>query len=219
MVESRVEDREADKQDSQKEKMTLRRQDFARLKSVGFQHGAIVVAIMTLWASANAWAQQTGMILAEGVSIAGGFFAGVALAFLFHEWGHFSGARLSGSISPVLGQRKSFFMFNFDLEKNSRGQFLAMSLGGPLANWGLVVVVLVTLPVINLATIMLLAATIGVAINVCIFELPVIQRVFHGAAPGQALPQRVAEQGRSGWLSKSAGLLVGAGVFLGLGVL
>jgi hypothetical protein len=94
-----------------------------------------------------------------------------------------------------------------------------MSLGGPLANWGLVVVVLVTLPVINLATIMLLAATIGVAINVCIFELPVIQRVFHGAAPGQALPQRVAEQGRSGWLSKSAGLLVGAGVFLGLGVL
>ena len=27
------------------------------------------------------------MILAEGVSIAGGFFAGVALAFLFHEWG------------------------------------------------------------------------------------------------------------------------------------
>mgnify|MGYP001358905843 CR=1 FL=1 len=83
MVESRVVDREADEQDSQKEKMNLRRQDFARLKSVGFQHGAIVVAIMTLWASANAWAQQTDMILAEGVSIAGGFFAGVALAFLF----------------------------------------------------------------------------------------------------------------------------------------
>ena len=54
MVESSVADSQADEQDSQKEKMKLRRQDFARLKSVSFQHGAIVVAIMTLWASANA---------------------------------------------------------------------------------------------------------------------------------------------------------------------
>ena len=61
-----------------------------------------------------------------------------ALAFLSHEWGHFSGARLSGAVSPVLKERKSFFMFNFKTAVNSRAQFLAMSLGGPVANWLLV---------------------------------------------------------------------------------
>jgi hypothetical protein len=73
--------------------------------------------------------------------------------------------------------------------------------------------------VANLAAIMLLATTMGVAINVCIFEIPVIQRVFNGAEPGETLSQRLVEQRQSGWLSRYGGLLAGAGLFLGMGVL
>lgn len=219
MAESIATDSEMDEMLAQKEKNKLRRQDFARLKTVGFQHGAIIVAIVTLWASANQWALQTDLVLAQGISIASGFFAGVGLAFLFHEWGHFSGARLAASISPVLEERKSFFMFNFDLKQNSRNQFLVMSLGGPLANWGLVGMVWLVFPANDLASIMLLATTTGVAINVCVFELPVIKRVLDGAMPGDVLTQRLAEVRHSGWLSKYSGLLVGLGIFFGIGVL
>jgi len=218
MAESMASEREDDERVSQKGKLKLQRQDFARLKTVGFQHGAMVVAIVTLWASANQWAIQTELLLAQGISIASGFFAGVALAFLFHEWGHFSGARLAASVSPVLEERKSFFMFNFDLEQNSRNQFLMMSLGGPVANWLLVGVVWLALPVNQLASIMLLASTTGVAVNVCVFELPVINRVLGGAVPGEALIQRVAEVRHSGWLARYSGLFVGLGVFFFLGV-
>ena len=166
MAESIATASEGDEIVTQKEKNRLRRQDFARLKTVGFQHGAIIVAIVILWASANQWAQQTDLVLAQGISIASGFFAGVGLAFLFHEWGHFSGARVAASISPVLEERKSFFMFSFDLIENSRNQFLMMSLGGPVANWCLVGMVLLFFPPDDLASIMLLAATAGVAVNV-----------------------------------------------------
>jgi len=218
MAESIATTSDGDEMATQKEKDKLRRQDFARLKTVGFQHGAIIVAIVILWGSANQWALQTGLVLAQGISVASGFFAGVGLAFLFHEWGHFSGARVAASISPVLEERKSFFMFSFDLKQNSRNQFLTMSLGGPVANWSLVGVILLFFPPDDLASIMLLAATTGVAINVCIFELPVIKRVLDGAMPGDALTQRVVEVRHSGWLSKYSGLLVGMGIFFSMGL-
>ena len=190
-----------------------RKRDLARLKMVAFQHGAVATAILLLWGSAEAWAHANEGLLIALIAIASGFFGGTALAFLSHEWGHFSGARLSGAVSPVLKERQSFFMFNFKTAVNSRAQFLAMSIGGPLANWLLVALVLLALPAGSLAHAALLATVAGVAVNVCIFEFPVISRVSYGSDPTETVEARLKETAGNG-LGQNYGAMVGVTVFL-----
>ena len=106
------------------ERQQQRQRDRTRLKTVAFQHGAVATGIVLLWGSGQAWSEAHDGVLVALIAAASGFFGGSALAFLSHEWGHFSGARLSGAVSPVLKERKSFFMFNFKTAMNSRAQFL-----------------------------------------------------------------------------------------------
>ena len=195
------------------EKRAQKKRDIARLKTVAFQHGGAATAILGIWlVLAQISESSTGLVL-QLVSVGAGFFGGGLLAFLMHEWGHFSGVRLSGAVSPVLKERRSFFMFNFKTAENSRAQFLAMSIGGPLGNWLLVLLVLMLLPWGTLAHAALLATVVGVAINVCVFEFPVIARVSRGEDPAETVAQRLKETGEPGLL-KNMGLLVGLGLFL-----
>jgi len=198
------------------ERQQQRQRDRTRLKTVSFQHGAVATGIVLLWGSGQAWSEAHDGVLVALIAAASGFFGGSALAFLSHEWGHFSGARLSGAVSPVLKERKSFFMFNFKTAMNSRAQFLAMSLGGPIANWLLVVMVLLALPAGSLAHAALLATVTGVAVNVCVFEFPVISRVSYGADPAETVAQRLKETADNG-LGQNIGLLVGLIVFAVVG--
>ena len=101
--------------------------DMARLKRVATRHGAALLAALTLWGAADYWASGSGLMLAEIVALFNAIFAGTAIAYLLHEWGHFTGARLSGSFSPVMKEPRSFFMFTFKDKKNSHGQFIAMN--------------------------------------------------------------------------------------------
>ena len=87
--------------------------DRARLKQIALRHSAIVLAALTLWGASDSWALSSGWLLAETVSILNAVFAGAVVAYIAHEWGHFTGARVSGAISPVLKEPVSFFMFNF----------------------------------------------------------------------------------------------------------
>jgi hypothetical protein len=194
------------------------KRDLGRLKAVAFQHGAVATAILLLWGSAEDWSQESGGLLISVIAIASGFFGGTALAFLSHEWGHFSGARLSGAASPVLKERKSFFMFNFKTAVNSRAQFLAMSIGGPFANWLLVVLVLLALPSGSLAHAGLLATVAGVAVNVCVFEFPVISRVSYGSDPAETVAARLKETADNG-IGQNYGMMVGIVLFTVLGFL
>ena len=189
------------------------RRDRARLKTVGFQHGGVMIAALVIWGSAAQWLGMASEWLVQLVGIGAGFFVGVVLAFLAHEWGHFSCARLSGALSPVLKERSSFFMFNFKTASNSRAQFLAMSLGGPMANWALVALVLLALPSGTLAHAALAATVLGVAINVCVFEFPVISRVSYGQDPAETLATRQLEMKQAGWV-KQAGLMAGGVAFI-----
>lgn len=198
------------------EKKQQQQRDRARLKTVAFQHGAAATGIVLLWGSGQAWSEANDGLLIALIAVASGFFGGLALAFLSHEWGHFTGARLSGAVSPVLKERKSFFMFNFKTTVNSRAQFLAMSLGGPIANWLLVALVLLALPAGSLAHTGLLATVTGVAVNVCVFEFPVISRVSYGADPAETVAQRLKETADNG-LGQNVGLMVGIVVFAVVG--
>ena len=192
--------------------------DFARLNTDAFQHGGAATAVLALWLSLVGSISEDASFLVQLVAVGSGFFGGSLLAFLAHEWGHFAGARISGAISPVLKERRSFFMFNFKTAQNTRSQFLAMSIGGPTGNWLLVLIVLLALPWGSLAHAALLATVLGVAINVCVFEFPVIARVSHGSDPAETVEARLQETRGQG-LQSNFGLMTGALVFVLLALL
>lgn len=70
-------------------------------------------------------------------SIALGVTAGILVAvagFLLHEWGHWLGARVTGSAMHYPRTVFAPLLFHFDTRVNDRRQFLAMSFGGYLAS-------------------------------------------------------------------------------------
>ena len=82
-------------------------------------------------------------------------------------------------------------MFNFKFEHNTTRQFLWMSLGGPGANWTLAMLIWLLLPMSSPAGLMLLATAIGIAVNVTIFEGPVMKNTMAGGDPQTELRTRV----------------------------
>ena len=195
----------------QKDIQESRARDRKRLRSVAIKHGAYVLAAFTLWGAADAWASTTGWILAETIALLNAVFAGTAIAYIAHEWGHFTGARLSGAVSPVAKEPVSFFMFSFKDELNTRGQFLTMSFGGPLANWTLVTLLFILLPLDTWSQTLLLATTFAIAISVSVFEFPVISRVMYGDNPAETIENRLQETGS---MPRNIGIVGGAALWL-----
>ncbi len=161
--------------------------DWKRFKHVATYHGIAALALVTLWAAADTWYLATDLLIANIISILNALVAGSFLASLFHEWGHFSGARISKSYSPIVREVKNQFMFGFNFEKNNTRQFLAMSIGGPIGNWLLVILVILLVPIDNPGRVTLLAMTVAKAISVCIFEIPIILRTISGGDPQSEL--------------------------------
>ena len=189
-----------------------RAMDRAHLKSVGALHFVMVMGALTLWGAADAWAEASGWGLAHAVAIANAVIAGVVITNTLHEWGHFTGARLSGAASPVLEKPvKHFFMFNFPFEQNDRRQFAWMSWGGILTPWLLVLLTLLLVPIDGASRAMLLAVFVARAVQVAVFEVPVVQRASRGGDPREELGRQL----QSGFAtSRYVGLAVGALVFL-----
>ncbi|MGV0036557.1 MAG: hypothetical protein ACNYPE_16980, partial [Candidatus Azotimanducaceae bacterium WSBS_2022_MAG_OTU7] len=189
------------------DEVTERRQrDNSRMRKVATRHAAIVLTALTVWGTSDYWAAETGLLLAETVSLINAIFAGTITAFIFHEWGHFSGARVSGAVSPVLKEPVSFFMFNFKDELNTQGQFLSMSAGGPTANWGLFILMLILLPLDTWSQGMFLATTFAIAVSVSVFEFPIINRVMYGDNPAETIEKRQRESGKT---PRTTGIIAG----------
>ena len=108
----------------------------------------IVFAALTLWAASDAWFQVTGLFAAELLSAADGIFVGYIVAAIFHEWGHYLGARVSGAQTKRTLPKSltNLFRFNFDFNNNSSRQFHSMSFGGWIGHWGILVLIFITLP-------------------------------------------------------------------------
>ncbi|MFP6807987.1 MAG: hypothetical protein VB957_12555 [Pseudomonadales bacterium] len=157
--------------------------DWERFKKVAMYHGIAALALITLWAAADTWYVTTELGIANIISVLNALVAGSFLATLFHEWGHFTGARVAKSYSPIVRDVKNQFVFGFNFARNSTNQFLSMSLGGPIGNWFLVLLVLLLVPMDNPGRVTLLAITVAKAISVCIFELPIIMRTISGGDP------------------------------------
>ncbi len=191
-ITERAEEERAGQQDAKSQHA----KDVANLRQMAAWHGAAAVAALTLFGAAHTWAAVSGLVLAAGTSIAAAFLAGMVLSPLFHEWGHFAGARLSGAVSPVLEKPyKLFFMFRFDMQGNSTRQVLWMSWGGNIGSWLLPVGVLLLVPLDSFASAMLLATAVGQAFNASLFEVPVIFRTRETGEFETALNQRLKTVG------------------------
>jgi hypothetical protein len=193
---------------SDEETARLRERDRARMKRAAGIHFVMVMGALTLWGASDAWAISSGWGLAWAVSIANALIAGTIIANTLHEWGHFAGARLSGAVSPVLKKPvRHYFMFDFSFDENDDRQFLWMSWGGILIPWILVALAALLVPIDNLSRIALLATLLTRAVQVSVFEVPVVLRTRRGGEPRAEL-DRELESGfaRSRW----AGFAVGA---------
>lgn len=149
----------------------------SNLQSVATLHGAGALTALTLFGAGHVWAVNSEWLIAQIVAIGMAVIAGSAVHSIAHEWGHFAGARLSGSKCTVLEKPyKYFFMFNFDAEANDARQALWMSWGGLSGSWGLLLLLGFAIPMESWACVALLATLFGRALNASVFEVPVIMR-------------------------------------------
>ena len=114
------------------------------------------------------------------VAIAAGVLAALC-GYLAHEWGHLLGARACGSVVHFPERATSTFLFFFDVGRNERRHFLAMSLGGFAATALVVPLLLVGLPDGALSTYVALALVAAGVIATLASELPPFFRVLRGA--------------------------------------
>jgi hypothetical protein len=187
-----------------------RAKDWKRMKSIATTHTVMVMGAITLWGAADAWAVSSDWALAWIVAMANALIASYIITSTLHEWGHFCGARLAGSFAPVLKKpARYFFMFNFPFEHNDTRQFLWMSWGGIITPWLLVLLTAIVIPIDNVSRAMLLAGFVARALQVSLFEVPVVRRTLNGGEPQAELTQQL-EVGfsQSRYLSFAVGALV-----------
>jgi hypothetical protein len=191
-----------------------REKDRARLKRNASIHFVAVMAALTLWGVADAWATFSGWTIAWVAALSNAVIAGTVIASTLHEWGHYAGARLSGSVAPVHAKPvRYFFMFDFPFDHNDRRQFVWMSLGGILVPWLLVALTMVAVPLDNASRALLLATFVTRAVQVSLFEVPVVNRTLQGGDPRKELGRQIASGFSS---SRYVGFAAGALVWMAL---
>ena len=117
--------------------------------------------------------------LASGLSIAAGVGAAVC-AYNLHEWGHLIGAHLSHSVYVPAKRVISPFLFSYDAEHNTRGQFVWMSLAGFLATALFLAAFLLWMPQDQQAGRIALRAAILLAGLTVVIEFPIFVRALFG---------------------------------------
>jgi hypothetical protein len=142
----------------------------------------IVVGTIGLW-----WASlsvEPGAALQSALSIGAGVGAAIC-AYNLHEWGHLLGAHLTDSVYVPARRLISPFLFSYDAERNTRRQFLVMSLAGFAATAIFVVGFLLWMPQDQQAGRIALRGALLLAGLTVVIELPIFLR----AALGNTVPR------------------------------
>lgn len=171
---------------------------------------ALAAAAISLWAAADTWYLISGIGLALAVSVIDAIFVGYVLGALFHEWGHYTGAKVSGASAPrVKPKGTSLFRFNFDMATNTQRQFHWMSFGGWLFHWGLLAILILTLPFDTISQVALAASVFGFVIYATVIEAGILRQTMGGADPAETLSQLSAKTFRQAGIAGSvSGLFV-----------
>ena len=170
--------------------------NLANLKKHGAIYGLAVIASLTLFGAAHTWASSSGWVLATWTGVAAAFAAGMVLSSIFHEWGHYTGAALSGSTIKIADTPSDYYFFlGFNPKANSTRQALWMTWGGLSGSWLLVLGIAALVPLDSAMSAVLLATAAGRAVNASVFEMPIAWRTHHGEDFKTALKERLASPG------------------------
>lgn len=121
--------------------------DFKRFAG---RDGALLAGTFLGWALFAQISAGDGL-LANFVGVTLGVAGGLC-AWFAHEWGHVLAAWAAGSNLRAPNKLVSVYLFGFDNKAHSRGQFVAMSLGGFAATAGVYAFIHLYLPQDWLAT-------------------------------------------------------------------
>lgn len=164
------------------------------LSSLLARDTAIALAALSLWAAADTWYLVSGLGFALAVSVLDAIFVGYILGALFHEWGHYTGAKISGASAPrVKSKGTSLFRFNFDMSANTQRQFHWMSFGGWVFHWGLLAILVVALPFDSIGRIALVSSVFGFILYATFIETGILRKTLGGSDPAETLGQLSAK--------------------------
>ena len=154
----------------------------------------IALIALSVWAAADTWYLLSGLWFAQLLSIGDAIFVGYVLGALFHEWGHYSGAKLSGAQAPrVKPKGISLFRFNFDMSVNDQRQFHWMSFGGWVMHWALLLLLVIAVPFDSLGRIALVSSIFGFIVYATFIETGILRQTLSGADPEETLNQLTAK--------------------------
>ena len=155
---------------------------------------AIALAALSLWAAADTWYLVSGLGFALAISVLDAIFVGYILGALFHEWGHYTGAKLSGASAPrVKPKGTSLFRFNFDMAANTQRQFHWMSFGGWVFHWGLLAILVLAMPFDSIGRIALVSSVLGFILYATFIETGILRQTLGGSDPAETLGQLSAK--------------------------
>ena len=169
---------------------------------------AIALAVLSIWAAADTWYLVSGLGFALAISVLDAIFVGYILGALFHEWGHYTGAKLSGASAPrVKPKGTSLFRFNFDMATNTQRQFHWMSFGGWLFHWGLLAILVLAIPFDSIGRIALVSSVFGFILYATFIETGILRKTLSGSDPAETLGQLSAKTfQQAGIIGSVAGL-------------
>ena len=155
---------------------------------------AIALAALSLWAAADTWYLVSGLDFALAISVLDAIFVGYILGALFHEWGHYTGAKFSGASAPrVKPKGTSLFRFNFDMATNTQRQFHWMSFGGWVFHWGLLAILVLAMPFDSIGRIALVSSVFGFILYATFIETGILRQTLSGSDPAETLGQLSAK--------------------------
>ena len=166
----------------------------------------IALIALSVWAAADTWYLLSGLWFAQLLSIGDAIFVGYVLGALFHEWGHYSGAKLSGAQAPrVKPKGISLFRFNFDMSVNDQRQFHWMSFGGWVMHWALLLLLVIAIPFDSLGRIALVSSVFGFIVYATFIETGILRQTLSGADPKETLNQLTANTFQQATIAGTAG--------------
>jgi len=132
----------------------------------------LLVAFGALWWWTAPLSAGDGFV-ADFFGLAAGLGVGIG-HYLLHEWGHAVGGLVTGSVIGPAASLKSRFLFSFDSQENSRGQFLVMSFSGFVVTGVTIWAVYGVLPSEWLATRVARGAVLFLAALTVFIEFPLV---------------------------------------------
>lgn len=149
--------------------------DQACIPALLFRDTVLIVVLVGAVLAVDAWLTSFENIWLAILSGLLAFPAGFKANVIFHEWGHFAGARMLGGHAPTNKFSQLFPMFHFDISNNTHRQFMGMSYGGTITEWLFPLLLMVTIGTETIGQAALITGAVAIALVGFLVEAPIIR--------------------------------------------